>query len=149
MCGSTPGCRHCHSPTVPSISFLPTACFTHIDEGYQDAWLAELYRVTRPDAALVVTFQGDVSWRHTLATSDHPHLDDLRALRPMLDERGIVFWTGDGWEQFFPDFYHTTFHLPEYVVCHWSRWFEVGPILVGDPPLHQDAVLLRRDQRRG
>ena len=32
--------------------------FTHLDENYQDAWLAELERVTKPGGVLVLSVSG-------------------------------------------------------------------------------------------
>lgn len=117
---------------------------THLDERYQDAWLAELHRMTRPGAALLLTISSDRMWDHTMTTSDHPRLAELRAMREALDERGIIFWTGDGWEQHFPEFYHTTFHTHDYVRRHWSQWFEVVAIQEGTAEMPQDIVVLRR-----
>jgi len=34
--------------------------FTHLDEEYQDRWLEELSRITRPDGVLVLSFSGDL-----------------------------------------------------------------------------------------
>jgi len=67
-------------------------------------------------------------------------------MREMLDKRGIIFWTGDGWEQHFPEFYHTTFHTHNYVRRHWSQWFEVVAIREGTVEMPQDIVVLRRGE---
>lgn len=123
---------------------LGYSVLTHLDEHYQDAWLAELHRVTRPGAVLLLTVSSNRMWQHTMETSDHHNLDQLRALRGKLDENGIMHWTGDDWEQYFPEFYHTTFHLPEYIYQHWSRWFEVVAIEPGSAEMPQDVVILRR-----
>jgi SAM-dependent methyltransferase len=124
---------------------LAYSVFTHLDAAYQDAWLGELRRVTRPGAVLLLTVSGERMWEQTMRESDHPRLDELRRMRPELDRDGFVFWTGEGWEQFFPDFYHTTFHLTHYVHAHWSRWFTVLGIHPGIAGLAQDIVVARRD----
>jgi SAM-dependent methyltransferase len=124
--------------------------FTHLDEKYQDAWLAELHRITRPGSILLLTVSGNVMWEWTMRRSGHPHIAELQAMRSTLDNRGFVHWRGDGWEQFFPDFYHTSFHLPKYIRTHWSRWFAIAAVLEGKARPAQDLVILRRTRwRRG
>jgi len=46
-----------------------------------------------------------------------------------LTDRNFLYWTGDGWEQHFPNYYHTAWHLPQYIREHWSYWFEVVDIV--------------------
>jgi len=122
---------------------LGYSVLTHLDEAFQDHWLTELKHVTRPGAILLLTISSNHMWTHTMRTSEHPNLDQLRNMRGQLDERGIAHWIGDGWEQHFPDFYHTTFHLPEYIYRHWSQWFEVLAIQDGSDEMPQDIVVLR------
>jgi SAM-dependent methyltransferase len=103
--------------------------FTHLPADYQDAWLAELRRVTRPGAVVVATVHGEAHWRHNWEVGFRAAPRRLRLYSKLLGLqrrlRGFVHWRGDGWERIFPDYYHTSWHTPAYVRRHWSRWFEV------------------------
>src|SRR5262249_54952545 len=94
--------------------------FTHLNEEYQDAWLKELRRVTRPDGLLLVTVMGQWNWNDALAK-----LAGLENQEAEFLENGFCYTTRDGWSEHFPDYYHTAFHQPAYVRRHWAKWFEV------------------------
>lgn len=154
-----------HNPTVGDIrvnQWLPPlpfrnvgfdlvigySVFTHLDAGYQDAWLAELHRVTRPGAILLLTVNLDRSWQHSMEHSPAEFHGHMRALRAQLEEQGILFYLADRWEEHFPDFYHTTWHTANYIRAHWSRWFTIEAIVEGSSDhLHQAVVVLRRRER--
>jgi SAM-dependent methyltransferase len=122
---------------------LGFSVFTHLDEDYQDAWLAELARVTKPGALLLLTVHGPIAWEwhREGPLMGRPELAQLEA---ELERRGFLHWRDDGWEQHFPDYYHTTFHLPGYVHRRWGEHFEVLGILEGAAAPTQDVVVLRR-----
>lgn len=130
--------------TLPGATFdvaLAFSVFTHLDEAHQDAWLEELHRVMRPDGVLVASINHETAlhWHR-----QHPLADLPPGTEDELDARGIAFWRDDGWEQVFPDWYHTTHHRTEYVREHWGRWFELLRVrAAGASPL-QDLVALRR-----
>jgi len=118
--------------------------FTHLDESYQDAWLAELVRVTKPGGALVLSVSGE-----------HPFAEFVKALRDSgadpakfirgFRSRGIVFIEDDSYVGGpFPDFYHSTFHAPWYVFEHWSRFFDIRAFVPRGSLDFQDYLLLRR-----
>jgi SAM-dependent methyltransferase len=118
--------------------------FTHLDESYQDAWLAELVRVTKPGGSLVLSVSGE-----------HPFSEFVRALRDsgadptkfieQYHAKGIVFIEDDAYVGGpFPDFYHSTFHAPWYVFAHWSRFFDIKAFVPRGSLDFQDYVLLRR-----
>jgi SAM-dependent methyltransferase len=118
--------------------------FTHLDESYQDAWLAELVRVTKPGGALVLSVSGE-----------HPFSELVKALRDSgadpakfierFRSKGIVFIEDDSHVGGpFPDFYHSTFHAPWYVFEHWSRFFDVKAHVPRGSLDFQDYLLLRR-----
>jgi SAM-dependent methyltransferase len=117
---------------------------THLDEGFQDRWLAELHRVCRPDGTVVLTVHGEYSFA-LMETSRRSLGDDARPWRQTLMRRGILFVDDDDWTGGpYPDFYHTTFHAPWYVFAHWSRFFELRAYLPRADLDQQDVVVLRR-----
>jgi SAM-dependent methyltransferase len=118
--------------------------FTHFDASYQDAWLAEIRRITKPGGSVLLTVSGEAMWEWLAENSDHVRLEELLGLRTRWREEGFVFWDRDGWEQHFPPYYHTAFHTPEYIRRHWSRWFEVVDVVPGGARPAQDMVILRR-----
>ncbi len=94
--------------------------FTHLDERLQLLWLEELKRIARPGAVLILTVLG----------SDDPS--------------AFQFVKNNAWSDFFPDYYHTTFHGRSYVAEQWGRFFtilEYKPHAIGQ----QDAVILRKE----
>lgn len=110
--------------------------FTHLDQEMQNAWLAELARVSRPGGMLLLTVHGE--FVHATLPADQ---------REALRQSGFLYVTGatgrlklDG----LPDFYQTAFHTPGYVRTHWSRYFEVVAIVPRGINDHQDAVILRK-----
>lgn len=120
---------------------LGYSVFSHLDEAYQDAWLAELRRVSRPGAVLLLTVHADYHWQAAVAA--HPR---LRALEAERTDKGFLYSKEDEWGRHFPDFYHTAWHTPDYVKRRWSRWFTVLGLRgeKGRPALKQDIVVLQR-----
>jgi len=118
--------------------------FTHIDEDYQDAWLAELRRVTKPGGFLVLSVHGD----HAFGLYQEfygQNGGDAGALRDQMNRNGIVYvhddpWTGGS----FPDFYHSTYHATWYVFEHWGRYFNIRAYLPRGDLDFQDLVVLER-----
>ena len=108
--------------------------FTHIDESRQDAWLAELHRITQPGSFLVLSTHGEVA----LAA-------DPWNIRQRLENEGIVFIDGVHDPDFpLPDWYQNTYHAPWYVFEHWGRWFEIRGYVPGGALGVQDHILLER-----
>jgi cyclopropane fatty-acyl-phospholipid synthase-like methyltransferase len=95
--------------------------FTHLDERYQDAWLAELKRVLKRDGVALMTVRSE--------------LDNARlplALQEQVRQRGIVFHVDGLSEQFFPEFYQSTYHSADYIERHWGGLFRIlGKIPMG------------------
>jgi SAM-dependent methyltransferase len=116
--------------------------FTHLDEEYQDQWLAELARITRPDGLLVLSFSGEGPFTKLEEITSAVDAAVAAQRRAEFDARGIVFIIDDT-NHGFPDFYHATFHKPEYVMEHWGRWFEVLAHLPRNNLDFQDAVVVR------
>jgi SAM-dependent methyltransferase len=123
---------------------LNHSVFTHLDEHYQDQWLAELQRITAPGGVLVLSIHGE----HAFQVSEQqlaPDSVQRRDWRARLERDGILFIADDSYVgSAFPDFYHTAFHAPWYVFEHWNRWFEVLAYLPRSSLDFQDQVVLRR-----
>ncbi len=145
---------------LPAGSFdliIVFSVFTHLDEEYQDAWLAELRRLTRPGGTVVATVHGMFKWE-VIRNGPMAGEPDLERMATRLARRGFLHWRGDDWGAFFPDYYHTSFHRRDYIREHWARWFDVVDVVEQQPnqPGHHallsghDIVLLNaRDQERG
>ncbi len=117
--------------------------FTHLDERHQDLWLAELQRITRPGAVLLLTVEGATSWNRTCEASERVGENPER-WRQELETRGMVFISDDHFVgSTHPDFYHSAIHAPWYVFEHWSRFFDLAAYLP-DGSATQDLVVLRR-----
>lgn len=146
------------APTEPPLAYpaehfdlvISHSVFTHLDERYQDLWLKELQRVTRPGALLLVSVQGQSTWTRTrLDAEAQGH--DTTAWSTQLEQRGVLFISNDAFiGSTHPDFYHSTLHTPRYVFDRWSQYFEVAAYIV-DGAWAQDLVVLQRttDQRTG
>ena len=129
-----------HPPTLyPEGRFdliVGISVFTHLPEDMQLEWLAELRRIARPGAFLVLTTHGE------------EHYGKLDAdVREIMRTRG--FFYGDfGWNYgrsvSLPDFYQTAYHSHDYIRREWSRFFEIVDIRALGLEKHQDTVLLRR-----
>ena len=104
--------------------------FSHLDKRRQDSWLAELRRVTRPGATLVLDVQGP-------SACPAP-------LRPRLFWRGYVYVADAEWRGAFPDWYQNAYHTPRYVFEHWARWFDVRAYVVRGALDLLDVVVLER-----
>jgi len=147
---------------LPDGSFdlvIVFSVFTHLDEAYQDAWLAELRRLTRPGGMVVATVHGPSKWQAIRRgpMTREPQLEQMAAT---LESRGFLHWRGDDWGSFFPDYYHTSFHRGGYIRERWARWFEVVDVVEPQPSQEpgrhlvlsgHDVVLLgaRSQARRG
>ena len=139
-----PGIRWSANAFSPPLQFdddsfdliYAISVFTHLNESFQNAWLAELLRVARPGAILILTVHGE-SLAGSLAASE----------RATLDADGILFCKGatgrlklDG----LPDFYQCTFHTRAYIDATWSKHFDIIGYVEGAIVGNQDAVLLRK-----
>jgi len=118
--------------------------FTHIDEHYQDQWLAELRRVVRPGGYVLLSVHGEHAFLVfedlVSKTGGNPNV-----IRDELRREGISFIRDDAFVGGpFPDFYHSTFHAPWYIFEHWGAYFDIVAYVVQGSMGFQDFVLLRR-----
>jgi len=98
--------------------------FTHLTESAQDAWLAELRRVTRPGAILLLSTHGPHTW---------PSLPPR--YRQRVEQDGFL-WV---------DATDNAYHSPAYIRERWSTYFEVLDIIIPHSVVgYQDLVVARR-----
>lgn len=118
--------------------------FTHLDEEYQDAWLAELRRVTKPGGTILLTVHGDDALRYYEELSANAG-GDSTWLRNEVRNNGIAFIRQDSWLGGpFPDFYHSTFHAPWYLFERWGANLRIKAYLASASLGFQDIVLMER-----
>lgn len=115
--------------------------FTHMREPLQDAWLAELERVSAPGAILLMTVHGRTALDFAgLSPSDHA------ALVRRIAAKGLyVSGTNrdlDGHAEHHNQ-YVNVFHDPSYLRQRWGQRFEIIEILAGYI-YTQDLVVMRR-----
>ncbi len=116
---------------------------THLDNNYQDRWLAELNRIARPGAYILVTVNGEHAWKQFYDTSDDP------AMKKYLDaflRDGYLYISEDSWTDIFPDFYHSMFHSYKYVCRHWTKFFDIKDYLPRAMLEYQDMVVMHKKE---
>lgn len=131
----------------PDESFdlvMTQSVFTHIDEDYQDQWLAELRRVTKRGGHVLASVHGEqafVTWEANLSAAGV----DVTTVRHDLQTRGIAFLDDDSFVGGpFPDFYHSTFHAPWYLFEHWGGRMPIVAYAPKRSLAFQDLVLMQR-----
>jgi SAM-dependent methyltransferase len=113
--------------------------FTHINEAFQDAWLQELRRVTRPGGHVILTVHGEHAFSLFEEARRNAGQDTFRA---DFDGRGLVFMPDEFWQRYFPDWYGSTYHATSYVFAHWSQWFRIRAYVPRGALGFQDIVVL-------
>jgi SAM-dependent methyltransferase len=123
---------------------------SHLSEDYQDAWLAELRRILKPEGVLILTVLGPQAYDGWVSQLPHDREDLIEAAkesRRALQREGIYFFVDNGWAEHFPDYYQSTFHAPWYVFQHWSEFFSVLSYISEGSLKHQDMIVLRQRDR--
>ncbi|WP_018411630.1 class I SAM-dependent methyltransferase [Methyloversatilis thermotolerans] len=142
---SLPGARFLAVDLMPPTPFadcsfdlvIGLSVLTHLDEAVQDAWLEELWRITQPEALLLLSVQG----LPQMALYRTPP-----ALYLETHETGILDVGANAQLQAVIDdaeYYRNVMHSPDYIMTRWARWFDVLDIIPGTAGT-QDVVLLRR-----
>lgn len=116
---------------------LGMSVMTHLDAVAQDAWLAELRRITRPGGLVLLSVTGAAQlalYRDQPSTLQTAYANGIHIVRqnPQLD--GVI---ADA------TYYKDTLHSSDYIAVHWGRFFDVldiVPAVAGN----QDLVILRR-----
>lgn len=107
--------------------------FTHLPEDMQFEWLAELSRITRPGAHLIVTTSGEPNYK--LMPPEYV---------ARVERDGFLYVDGGyGQSINLPAFYQNTFHTHDYIRRKWTRYFDVIDIQTQRMQRHQDTILLR------
>lgn len=115
--------------------------FTHLSEADQDRWLAELQRITKPGAAVLMSIQGEIAFFR--ADSDFPRFLALER------EGFYVYGRSPDLDQILPemketDYYKNVFHSRRYIYERWSPYFEIVDVIDAVFTGYQDLVIMRR-----
>ena len=105
--------------------------FTHLDEGKQDLWLAEMKRILKPGGALVLTVHGE-------RTAQALDRDSAGLFR----DRGFVHLRSRKLSGMLPEWYNTSWHSRSYIVTRLKRVFGEAQY-ISLPDGSQDIVLAR------
>lgn len=117
---------------VLGLSVLP-----HLAEPVQDAWLAELRRITRAGGLLLLSVQGLAQ----MALYRTPASQKLEAHRKGFHDIGGNVQLDAVIDDL--TYYRDVLHSPDYILSHWGQYFDVLDIIEGIAG-NQDVVVLRR-----
>lgn len=125
--------------TYPDNTFdliYSISVFTHLDQDYQNLWLAELQRVAKPGSILILTVHGEPCINYLVPS----YQKEVR-------DKGFLFVksaTGKLKLDKLPDFYQCSYHTKDYVKRVWSEYFDIIHHKEQFINNHQDAVVLRK-----
>jgi SAM-dependent methyltransferase len=109
--------------------------FTHIDAEHQFAWLAELKRVSRPGAFLIL------SYRHQWNIAQIADAAIKAEVERQMASSGMAFVTTSFWAGIFPAWYGGAYHSPAYVAENWGRYFKLlETVEPGDDPAKKPTI---------
>lgn len=115
--------------------------FTHLAESDQDRWLAELQRITRPGAAVLMSVQGEIAFLR--ADGDYQRF-------LALEKTGLhIYGRCPDLDEVVPEvkesaYYQNVFHSRRYIYEHWRKYFEILDVIDGAFAGYQDLVVMRR-----
>lgn len=130
-----------HLPPLPypdrTFDFVAgLSVFTHLPEDMQFSWLAELQRITKPGANLILSTHGETHY----GKFPPELLEVMKTKGFYYSDFGFNY----GKSISLPDFYQTSFHTHDYIRREWGKYFEVLDIQPLRLQKHQDTVLLRK-----
>ena len=128
-----------HTPEMPPLPFedarfdlvYAISVFTHLPEPMQLAWLAELGRVAKPGAFVLLSVNGP-----DLLPADDP------AAAERMAEHGFCY-SRRGETEGLPDFYRTACHAGSYIRREWGKLFRIEAVLRREIGGYQDLVVAR------
>ena len=106
--------------------------FTHLPEQMQHDWLAEMSRIIKPGCYGIFTVHGEKFYSGIPGNSRKEFLIKGFSYQISAATDGL------------PDFYRSSFHTHNYIMCEWSKYFEVLYIEKEGIGKNQDAVLVRK-----
>jgi SAM-dependent methyltransferase len=108
--------------------------FTHLDENRQDRWLAEIFRILKPDGILLASVHGPHCWESRL-----PSWTIAR-----LKRKGMVFARTGAEAGIHPAWYQLAWHTEDYVRKHWAPVLEIRGYRPRGFNNHQDLVVAQK-----
>ncbi len=117
---------------------LGISVFTHLNEQPQKAWLAELARITRKGALLLVTIHGPAAGGRANISEEQFRgwmETGFVSTGQSVDLKGVI---AD------ESYYVNAMHTHDYVRREWGRHFKVESIVDSTIANHQDLVVMRR-----
>lgn len=105
--------------------------FTHLPEAMQLAWLAELSRIAKPDAWILLSVHASA-----LMPADDPGAAE------QMETLGFAYLRGETTDGL-PDFYRTAYHANSYIHREWGKLLKIEAVLRKGVNNHQDLVVAR------
>ncbi len=143
------GVRFSQNSGMPPLSFsdaqfdliFAVSVFTHLDELTQLKWLAELNRIAKPGALILVTIHGENAARQDLPGRGLDEFLQSGQFYRRADEQPTI----DG----LPDFYQVAFHRQSYVEAAWGNHFKILGYVRHGPWYRQELVILQKPGAAG
>lgn len=112
--------------------------FTHLTEANHLEWLAEVRRITRPGAAVLVSVHGMTAWM--LGGMSLERYAEWRSHGYLVARKNFDL------DEAYSDtsLYYNSFVSRQYIFERWARYFRVLDVLDGAIANHQDLVVLER-----
>lgn len=106
--------------------------FTHLPEDMEQAWLADISRVSRKGGYALLTVHGNAFFHHLTP----------RAVQ-QVQQDGFFYASADTLTDGLPEYYRNSYHTERYIQERWSQHFDVVKVI----PMgidRQDLIVLRK-----